>query len=445
MAAKKLQAQEVSVNLKTAMDILYKCRKAELRKGNRITPMMWGPPGQGKTAIVDQLCERFNDDAREARRKALELETGAELPILTTQEILELPIEQRPWRVQAFRLSQCDPTDLKGVPVYLRLMGSDGKEYEFTSFAPPATIPIVGKPETAEGYNIILFMDEVPQATPTMQNLSSNIIDGKVGDHQIDIRRCYICAAGNRREDMAATFEMPKNVGNRILHLHTKTEFPEWEMWAVSQELHPYVIGYLKDHLAYFNEPPREDVLVYGTPRSWHKVSDMMLSEGDNFFEDDITSLVMLNGLVGPGKANEFWQFCRMTHKQYSINKIMSGEKPKTPDDKSVLFSLAVHASMIINKWAEEIKQEKKWLNASAEGQDQATIDILGKERVSAINNVYTWFIQPDIDPSFSVLLNRYQNKAAQTVIRPCQMSHKDFEPCRDAYAVIHRALKVTR
>ena len=240
-----------------------------------------------------------------------------------------------------------------------------------------------------------------------------------------------------------------KNVAGRIIHLNVETTFGEWEEWAISEKLHPFVIGYLKDHPSVFNEPVKEDVQVYGTPRTWHKVSAYMNAIGDEFFEDDGISLTFLMGTVGVA-STAFWSFCRMARDKYSIRKIMAGEKVAPPEGhKDILFSLAVEATMLFNTWTEEVLNSTAYQRANG-GQEQtaAYIKGLGKEKVDAINNAYIWFdagLEGGVDPAFLVLLNKYQNERTRNILRPSMMIDDAFKPAMKAYGNIHKALKANR
>lgn len=304
-----------------------------------------------------------------------------------------------------------------------------------------------GIPSSAEGRNVVIFLDELPQATPSMQNLAANIIDGKVGDYTIDMNRSFIICAGNRKQDHAATYDIPRNVGNRLIRFDVRTSFAEWEEWAVSQNLNPMVIGYLKDKQHFFNEPPPEDGYIYGTPRSWHKISCQMESMEDSWYNDDSLALFTAQGTVGVASAVAFFQFAKAANKNYSINAIFEGKNVKVPpeDQKDILFALVLEATYRINSWVEEALSDAEYqsipVSKIKERIDKFT-SILAKEgRVDKINRVYTWIDQPGIDKSFSVLINKYQTEKTRQILRTAMMMHTSFQPSAQSFERITKSL----
>src|SRR5262245_57674063 len=96
---------------------------ALVRRRIRLSVMIWGPPGVGKSSIVAQV-------AREGALGFVDL-----------------------------RLAQLAPTDLRGLPV---AEGSVARWY------PPEFLPTRG-----DG---VLFLDELNMAPPTMQGLAQQLV-----------------------------------------------------------------------------------------------------------------------------------------------------------------------------------------------------------------------------------------------------------------------------
>ena len=77
---------------------------------------MLGKPGQGKTAAVDQVVNEYQQE--NPGKKVLY------------------------W---SLRLNQCDPTDIKGVPLYAKTPSG----LDICKFAVPDMFPIQGVPDSA--------------------------------------------------------------------------------------------------------------------------------------------------------------------------------------------------------------------------------------------------------------------------------------------------------
>ena len=148
----------------------------------RLSVMIWGPPGVGKSSIVSQVATR------------------------SSIELVDL------------RLSQLAPTDLRGLPV---------PRSETSDWLPPHFLPRKG-----EG---ILFLDEINMATPVVQGVAQQLIlDRKVGSYTVP-NGWFVWAAGNRKEDGAAVFDMPAPLANRFLHLEVSVDLAAFRRHALQQ------------------------------------------------------------------------------------------------------------------------------------------------------------------------------------------------------------------
>lgn len=416
---------EISVSLSTAKTAILSLMEAEQTFSVRQTPIMLGAPGQGKSSIMEQLVDDLNQQVD--KRIARLIEEGISLE--------EAKAAHPSWLLRSFRLSQCDPTDLKGVPVYLKV-----DDREICSFAPP-DFPLKGMPNSAGGQNMVIFLDELPQSTPTMMNLAANIIDGKVGDYELDPARTFIVAAGNRKQDKAATYDIPRNVGNRMIVLNVRTTFAEWEEWAMKNNLSATVVGYLKEHQIAFNEAPPDHGYTYATPRSWHKVSCQMKHMGDQWYNDNSHSLPVLTGTVGQATAHAFFQFAKVANQKFNIEKIFSGQMleidPTT--QKDILYSLVLEAAARINNWVGEVATKPSIVKVGGKAQAEALVKELGKDKVKSISNVYKWLnTTKGIDTAFSALINKYQNPVTRGLLRFAMTSQPEFKEAAESYTKIH-------
>lgn len=434
MSMKKINAESVTIiKLTQAAQACRELMETERQEGVRNTPLFLGPPGQGKSAIVEQFVEMLNTERRMRYETAI---------TKGSTEVQAKEIAGPEWTCISYRLAQCDPTDLKGVPVYVKMENGA----EMCSFAPPQIFPMVGLPDSAGGRNVVIFLDELPQANPTIQNLAANIIDGKVGDYTIDMSRSFIVCAGNRKQDHAATYDIPRNVGNRLVRFDVKTSFDEWEAWAMSQKLHPMVIGFLKDKQSMFNEPPPEEGYVYGTPRSWHKVSCQMKYMKDNWFDEQSLGLYLAQGTVGIASATAFYQFAKAMKNQFSVDEIMAGKAVRVPssEQRDILFSLVLEATYRINHWVEEVVGSTEYStvpHTDASARVQAMVKGLGDRKVDGIVNLYKWLDNKAIDPAFQVLVNKYQTDITKDNLRIALMLHPKFSVAAEAYEKINTAL----
>jgi MoxR-like ATPase len=147
---------------------------------------LWGPPGIGKSDLVSGIAK----------------ELGAVMIDL--------------------RLSQMDPTDIRGIPFY-------NKEINKMDWAAPIELP---DEEFASKYPlVVLFLDELNAAPPAVQAAAYQLILNRaVGKYRLP-DNVVMVAAGNRESDKGVTFRMPSPLANRFVHLEVRADFPSWEHW----------------------------------------------------------------------------------------------------------------------------------------------------------------------------------------------------------------------
>lgn len=192
-----------------------------VRNKVKISTMIWGPPGIGKSSIVAQTAHSHK------------------------LGFIDL------------RLSQLAPTDLRGLPV-----ASKG----ISTWYPPEFLP-----RTGAG---VLFLDEINLAPPTMQGMAQQLIlDRRVGSYEVP-KNWYIWAAGNRSEDRAAVFDMPAPLANRFIHLQVAPDFESFRAYGMARNFHEQVISFLsfRPELLHKLDPQQP---AWPSPRSWEMANTL--------------------------------------------------------------------------------------------------------------------------------------------------------------------------
>ena len=241
---------------------------------------LWGPPGIGKSDIVNQVA---ND-------------MGA--PVID------------------MRLSQMDPTDIRGIPYH-------NKEINKMVWAEPFELPSA---EFCAQYPIVvLFLDEMNSAVPAMMAAAYQLIlNRRIGTYKLP-DNVVIIAAGNHEGDRGVTYKMPAPLANRFIHIEIIVDYVSWETWAYALQprpIHSSVIGYLSYAKAdLFKFDSKNSDKAFATPRSWEVVSDIMY-DSDN--SSDTTKL-LVSGTIGSGTANGFLAFNKMTSKLPRPADILAG------------------------------------------------------------------------------------------------------------------------
>ena len=93
--------------------------------------------------------------------------------------------------------------------------------------------------------HIVLFLDEMNSAAPSVQAAAYQLIlNRRVGTYKLP-DNVMIVAAGNREADKGVTYRMPAPLANRFIHLELAVDFGDWFQWAVDNNIHKDVVGYL--------------------------------------------------------------------------------------------------------------------------------------------------------------------------------------------------------
>ena len=252
---------------------------------------LWGPPGIGKSDLVQQIGKD------------------------TSREVIDV------------RLALWEPTDIKGIPYFDSNTGT-------MVWAPPAELPTDPKNKA------IIFLDELNSAPPAVQAAAYQLIlNRKVGTYKLP-DGVDIVAAGNRDGDKGVTYRMPAPLANRFLHLEMKVDFDDWQDWATLNSIHPEVVGYLgfaKQDLYDFD--PKGSSKAFATPRSWSFVSDLVADEDiDN---ETLTNLI--SGAIGDGLAVKFMAHRKIASKLPKPEEVLDGEvKELKVKEISAMYSLTI-------------------------------------------------------------------------------------------------------
>jgi hypothetical protein len=249
---------------------------------NKKALFVWGPTGVGKSQVVRQAGK----------------ELAQELGLTYTEDIRHIN-DEKYFLVIDIRLSQSDPSDLRGIPIY-------DKEKMATIWLTPEMFP-------RTGYGIIFF-DELNLAPPLVQASAYQLIlDRRLGTYVVPDGYGLV-AAGNRLEDRASVFEMSAPLKNRFGHCELEIPSVEdWTKWAIEKQIDMRIIGFLNFRRgALFTFDPKLKENAFATPRAWEHLSDLI----KDIKSDDLDRIQLLAATkVGIGLAGEFATFIRIKDK----------------------------------------------------------------------------------------------------------------------------------
>ena len=244
-----------------------------VREGVRWSVMLWGAPGIGKSSVVAQVAQAHD------------------------LSLIDL------------RLSQLAPTDLRGLPIPVEGV---------TRWAPPEFLPRAGRG--------VLFLDEINLAPPALQGVAQQLVlDRRVGSYTVP-EGWFVWAAGDRKEDHASVFDMPRPLSNRFMHLEVSVDLDSFRAHAIARGFHERIVAFLsyRPSLLHRIDPQRP---AWPSPRSW-EMADALLRAG-----------LDLAPAVGAPAAGEFDAFCKVYDALPDLDAILRGDAVAAPEELSARYA----------------------------------------------------------------------------------------------------------
>lgn len=255
---------------KAIQEFLDKVVKGDIKTAT----MIWGPPGIGKSSVVAQVAESHG------------------------MELIDV------------RISQLGPQDLRGLPV-------PDFENDGATWWPPNFLP---RDPRSRG---ILFLDEINMAPPVVQGIAQQLVlDRQMGDYVVP-DGWFIWAAGNRKEDAAAVFEMSAPLSNRFIHVTMRPDFPSFLQYMAKVGFSEEIIGFLlgNEDLLHKMSKGTGAIPAWPSPRMWDQ-ADLL------FFGS-----MPIDPAVGPEAGKRFAAFLQASNSirdpEDLVLKILSGD-PKS-------------------------------------------------------------------------------------------------------------------
>jgi MoxR-like ATPase len=305
------------VNHRQLEALIRRCYKAGL------SLCLWGAPGIGKSQTVRKVGREL---AGEMGRRYAEWNG---LPNRERAEVLRHP--EAYFVLLDMRLSQYDPSDLKGIP---------NLEGPYTEWKPPLWLHTLSR-EGAAGF---IFLDELNLAPPSVQAAAYQLVlDRCVSDCRI-AEGVGVIAAGNPPEYRPQAHDPPPPLLNRFLHVELEIPSPEaWAEWALQHGVDPRIVSFLRARPELlFRWDPESRSAAFPTPRTWEFASRLL--EGE---EDPESVRVRVSAAVGQGTAHEFAAFLKLC-RGFDAGAVLADPEgfplPREPDQVyALLASLQSH------------------------------------------------------------------------------------------------------
>lgn len=270
---------------------------------------IWGPPGIGKSEIVADYTNKLGNSL-----------------------LIDL------------RMALLEPNDLRGYPWRNEITNT-------MDWSPPTDLP--SEEQAAQYDNIVLFLDELNSAPPSVQAAAYQLIlNRRIGQYKLP-DNVIVIAAGNRENDRGVTYRMPAPLANRFSHIYMEVDFGDWQGWALNKGIHPDVIGYLSHNKGdLFDFDPRSACTAFATPRSWTYVSEM-ISDQDFVGADHTEQIAEVAGAIGQGLAIKFIEMREVMTRMPFAEDIFSGKAAALDEDLanqiSAKYSLVVNMTYMLS------------------------------------------------------------------------------------------------
>jgi len=259
--------------------------------GSHTPVMLWGPPGVGKSDLIAQIGQRQN------------------------VSVIDI------------RLSQMEPSDLRGIPFRDAISGN-------VEWAIPSMLPNIEK----HGNNGILFLDEITSAVPSVSAAAYQLIlDRRLGEYQVP-DGWAIFAAGTRQGDRGVTYTMPSPLANRFSHYEVDVNSDDWVAWAYKNNISEKIIAFLRFRPELlFDFDPAHNPVAFPSPRSWLFANNALIK----FSESPQVLLGTLQACVGPAAGVELKAFIDSMDQMPDLDAIIKGEDVKAPKEIDLQYAVA--------------------------------------------------------------------------------------------------------
>ena len=259
-----------------------------------ISTFIWGPPGVGKSQIVQTIAAKLN--------RAL----------------------------MDFRSNLFDPVDVRGIPFHDATEGT-----HMTYWAPPSVFPYEHR-DSPEG---IFFLDELTTAPQATQNAFLQLVlDGKVGDYTLPDGWCCI-GAGNRLSDLAAVYDLTAPMKNRFSQYSLEVNIDDWCEWAAENNITDLITSFIRFRPNLLFDFDSSNT-AFPTPRSW-EILNKKLQFNDN--SEEARFFNGISSLIGQGPAGEFVTFKESRDKMPDIEALIrqpnAAKVPK--DEPAIMYAIA--------------------------------------------------------------------------------------------------------
>ena len=237
------------------------------------------------------------------------------------------------YKVIDIRLAQMSEVEIGGL-IY------PNAERTKTVWLSPEILP----DEKRDGEHTILLLDEITSCTKRVQVAAYQLIlDRRIGQYTLP-EGTYVVALGNREDDDGVFIRLAAPLADRFEIHEIDVDFQSWkEDYALKHGVHPYVVDYLTSKPSALHTQKQDgDSMVFATPRSWDRVSDIL------HFDSNTQKRVIQHkiiGNIGTREGAQFIAFCNsQSDRLVAAEDYLSGKRaaPNDPEKQRLLTQALV-------------------------------------------------------------------------------------------------------
>jgi len=219
-----------------------------------------------------------------------------------------------------------------------------------------------------DGSRGIIAFDELSDAPRNLQSCIYRVVlDRQIGEYKLP-PGWWPMAAGNRREDRAAAQSISTALANRFAHIHLRSDYDCWKIWANQHNIDPMLVGFLGYRPNLLHSMEGADLLAFPSPRSWERVSKV-------FDLDPGRRQNAVTALVGEGAAIEVENFFKVVNLPDFEDIIKAPTKTPIPTEPASRYALS---SMLARKTtADTFPAIYKYISRNEFGPDFGTVVVL--------------------------------------------------------------------
>ncbi|MBQ6588123.1 MAG: AAA family ATPase [Butyrivibrio sp.] len=271
------------------------CVEFNIEHGIKHSILGLGAPGVGKSQVIRQIGKKYG------------------------------------YKVIDIRLAQMSEVEIGGL-IY------PNEDRTKTKWLSPEILP----DEERDGKNTILLLDEITSCPKRVQVAAYQLIlDRRVGQYTLP-EGTVVVALGNREDDDGVYIRLAGPLADRFEIHYIDVDFNSWKYdFAIPYGVHNYIVDYLTfKPSALHNQSESMDDMVFATPRSWERVSDILKID-DNLNNPVVCHKII--GNVGETEGNQFIRYIKNHSGLISVDEFLQG---KDADEKPELMATLINALM---------------------------------------------------------------------------------------------------